>query len=57
LLHSYTLGKATENVDWKKVKETVNYEGKEYKVYLIEFLNRTKFISREIWKIIITPLI
>ena len=30
-----TLGKSTENVEWKKVKETVNYEGKECKIYLI----------------------
>ncbi len=35
LLHSYTLGKAIENVDWDSIKETVNYNGKEYKYYLI----------------------
>jgi len=35
LLHSYTLGKATEQVDWDKVKDTVEYKGKKYKAYLI----------------------
>jgi hypothetical protein len=35
LLHSYTLGKAIENVEWNNVKETIRYKGKEYKVYLI----------------------
>ena len=30
-----TLGKVIENVEWEKVKETVSYEGKEYKIYLI----------------------
>ena len=34
-LYNYTLGKATENIDWRNVKETVSYKGKEYKVYLI----------------------
>jgi len=35
ILHSYTLGKATEDVDWEKVSETVKYNGKTYKTYLI----------------------
>ncbi len=35
LLHSYTLGKAIETVDWDNVTETVEYGGNLYKVYLI----------------------
>lgn len=35
LLHSYTLGKAIENVDWNKVTETVEYDGHTYKAYPI----------------------
>ncbi len=35
VLHSYTLGKATEAVDWNKVNRTISYGGKEYKAYLI----------------------
>ena len=35
LLHSYTLGKSIENIDWSNVKETINFQGKEYKVYLM----------------------
>ena len=35
LLHSYTLGKAIETVDWDVVEETLEYDGKTYKVYLI----------------------
>ncbi len=35
LLHSYTLGKSTENIDWNSVSEIVEFEGEEYKVYLI----------------------
>ena len=35
LLHNYTLGKVTESVDWEKVAETVLFEGKQYKIYLI----------------------
>jgi len=35
LLHSYTLGKATETVDWDTVTEVVEINGKTYKVYLI----------------------
>jgi hypothetical protein len=35
LLHSYTLGKAIETVDWDSVSETVQLNGKTYKVYLI----------------------
>ena len=35
LLHSYTLGKATETVDWDSVTATVEFEGQLIKVYLI----------------------
>jgi len=35
LLHSYTLGKATETVDWDSVTETVQFNGKTFKIYLI----------------------
>ena len=35
LLHSYTLGKATETVDWDTVTETIELDGISYKVYLI----------------------
>lgn len=35
LLHSYTLGKAIETVDWDSVAETVEFNGHKYKVYLI----------------------
>jgi hypothetical protein len=35
ILHSYTLGKATETVDWDLVTETVTFNGNTYKVYLI----------------------
>jgi hypothetical protein len=35
ILHNYTLGKATETVDWDSVTETVDYNGETYKVYLL----------------------
>ena len=35
LLHSYTLGKVIEDVDWDSVTETVSFEGRTYKIYLI----------------------
>ena len=35
LLHSYTLGKAIETVDWDSVTEMVKIDGKTFKVYLI----------------------
>jgi hypothetical protein len=35
LLHSYTLGKAIETVDWDQIAETVQHEGNTYKRYLI----------------------
>jgi hypothetical protein len=35
VLHSYTLGKAIEDVDWSKVTETVSLNGTDYKIYLI----------------------
>jgi hypothetical protein len=35
LLHSYTLGKAIETVDWEQVTEMVEIDGMTYKVYLI----------------------
>jgi hypothetical protein len=34
-LHSYTLGKAIETVDWESVTETIEYNGVLYKVFLI----------------------
>jgi hypothetical protein len=35
LLHSYTVGKAIETVDWDTVTEIVEYDGKQYRLYLI----------------------
>ena len=35
LLHSYTLGKAIEDVDWSEVTETVEFDGYTYKAYPI----------------------
>jgi len=35
LLHSYTIGKAIETVDWNSVTETIRHDGKAVKVYLI----------------------
>ena len=35
LLHSYTLGKAIEDVDWSEVVETVEFNGQTYKAYPI----------------------
>jgi hypothetical protein len=35
LLHAYTLGKAIETVDWETVIETVEHEGRRYRVYLV----------------------
>jgi hypothetical protein len=35
LLHSYTLGKAIETIDWGQVTDTVQHEGKTYKRYLM----------------------
>jgi hypothetical protein len=35
LLHSYTLGKVVEEVDWDTVTETIEHDGHNYKVYLI----------------------
>ncbi|GMR11466.1 MAG: hypothetical protein BMS9Abin28_2298 [Anaerolineae bacterium] len=35
LLHSFTLGKATETVDWDAVTETVASNGQEYRVCLL----------------------
>jgi hypothetical protein len=35
LLHAYTLGKATETVDWSHVTDTVEFNGQIYKAYLI----------------------
>jgi hypothetical protein len=35
LLHSYTLGKAIETIDWDQVTETAQHDGKTYKRYLI----------------------
>ena len=33
LLHSYTLGKAIEEVDWSQVTSTIEFDGRTYKVY------------------------
>ena len=35
LLHSYTLGKAIETIDWEQVTEMVQHDGKTYKRYPI----------------------
>ena len=35
LLHSYTLGKAIETIDWEQVSKTIRHEGEMYKAYLI----------------------
>jgi hypothetical protein len=35
VVHNYTLGKAIERVSWDKVDDFVEYNGKEYKRYLI----------------------
>ena len=35
LLHSYTLGKAIESVDWSQVTETVDFNGRTYQAYAI----------------------
>lgn len=35
LLHSYTLGKAIETIDWEQVSKTIRHEGRMYKAYLI----------------------
>jgi len=35
LLHSYTLGKAIEDIDWSKVTGMIEFNGKTYKVYPI----------------------
>jgi hypothetical protein len=35
ILHSYTLGKATETVDWETVIDTITFNGQTYKIYLI----------------------
>ena len=34
-LHNYTFGKSLEDVDWDAVTETIEFNGKVYKVYLI----------------------
>jgi len=35
LLHSYTLGKSIEDIDWDSVEETVEHNGEMFKVYLM----------------------
>jgi hypothetical protein len=35
LVHSYTVGKAIETVDWDAVTETVEYQARQVKAYLI----------------------
>jgi hypothetical protein len=34
-VHAYTLGKAIETVDWETVTETVEHDGRRYRVYLV----------------------
>jgi hypothetical protein len=34
-VHAYTLGNAIETVDWETVTETVEHEGRRYRVYLV----------------------
>jgi len=34
LLHSYTVAKLTEEIEWDLVNETIEYNGEDYKVYL-----------------------
>lgn len=38
ILHHYTLGKATEDVNWQNVTDTVEHNGQQYKVYLISLI-------------------
>ena len=35
ILHSYTLGKAIETVDWNSVTDTIEFNNQTYKIYLI----------------------
>jgi hypothetical protein len=35
ILHSYTLAKVTENIDWKSIKEYISKDGKKYKACLV----------------------
>ena len=35
LLHSYTLGKSIENINWNSVEETIEHNGEMFKVYLM----------------------
>jgi hypothetical protein len=35
LLHIYTLGKATDTIDWDDVTDTIIFNGQEYKVFLL----------------------
>jgi len=35
LLHSYTVGKAIETVEWDSVSDTVEYQGQQVKIFLI----------------------
>jgi hypothetical protein len=35
LLHSYTLGKATETVDWDQINDSVKHDGETFRRYLI----------------------
>ena len=34
ILHSYTVAKCTENIDWTNISETISYNGIMYKTYL-----------------------
>ena len=33
-LHSYTVAKCTETIDWSTITETITYDGNSYKIYL-----------------------
>ncbi len=35
LLHNYTLGKATETIDWDNITDTIEIDGRSYKIYLL----------------------
>jgi hypothetical protein len=35
LMHSYTVGKSTQSIDWNSITDTVWFEGKQYKKALI----------------------
>ena len=38
LIHSYTIGRATETINWDKIDETVMIGGEKIKVYLLSVI-------------------